>query len=490
VSIDVEKLTQVVGDGEDGVTLAATDGVEDGGETDLGGYLVELDRAYYAGERAYFGLPDGSFYTVVNPQYASLAMVSRLSGLFEETADALANYGVDPDTGKCWTDGLDADSLLPYYWVNKMAKNPDTWTSSSTYFVLEAGEEKLSMGPVWDFDQSYYLRAEDGESIADEPSQADTACSWACELERIPDFQTQAKAFFAQKVAPAVDVLLGDENACGTCLHSLAWYWRETAASRRMNDVLWNPQSAFGTVVADTYEENYQNFRSFITDRYAWITQDLANWPESGAVDDVAITLSAPYGNVEDRLSAELDDLHTNAEQPVVELTQISEATAESYAVWQADLTVAAKPGTAVAEDARATVNGTEIPAARNADGTLSVSVRFEDPSYRPAEYDGTDYGLVFNADYYAERYPEAAALAGDDTDALLAYYVETGLADFQVANAFFDPEEVLKNVPDIADLYGDTAEGAVDYFLDGGCDDLMGTLDKTFEPAVWAAEP
>ena len=113
--------------------------------------------------------------------------------------------------------------------------------------------------------------------------------------------------------------------------------------------------------------------------------------------------------------------------------------------------------------------------------------MRFDDPSYRPAEYDGTDYGLVFNAEYYAEHNAEAAAAAGDDPDALLAYYVETGIAQGDVANAFFDPKEVLADVPDITDLYGDDYDAAVTYFLESGYEDLMSTLDKSFTPTVWA---
>ena len=53
---------------------------------------------------------------------------------------------------------------------------------------------------------------------------------------KLPQYQTLAKAFLAEKVTPAVQVLLGDEDAQGETLRSLAWYWQETAASRRMNE--------------------------------------------------------------------------------------------------------------------------------------------------------------------------------------------------------------------------------------------------------------
>ena len=486
--IDLDTLVQTKTETDDGVSVAALDGVEDGDETNLGAYLVELDNAYYSEENAYFGLTNGMYFTLKNPKHASVNMVSYIGGLFSNLDAALANYGVNPETGENWNELLDAESVLPYYWVNKLAKNPDTWLTSSTYFVLPEGSTKVQMGPVWDFDQAFYRRYSEDSSVADSLTLPNGVDSWAYDLERIPEFQTMSKTFFSQKFVPAVrDVLLGDENATSGCLHSLTWYWQQTAASRQMNDMLWKPESIFGTVVAETREENYQALRSFIEDRFAWLEQDIAQWPCEGSVQNIAISLSAPYGNTEDRMSAKVDDLHTNASQPQVQLTQISEATEENFAVWQADLIISGKPGTALADQVSISVNGTAVPGIRNGDGTVTVSVQFADPSYRPAEYEGTDYGLVFNAEYYAEHNAEAVAAAGDDPDALLAYYVETGIARGDVANAFFDPKEVLADVPDITDLYGNDYGAAVTYFLESGYEDLMSTLDRSYTPTVWA---
>ncbi len=488
VGIDLDMLEQTKTETDDGVSVAALDGVEDGDETNLGAYLVELDNAYYSEENAYFGLSNGMYFTIKNPKHASVNMVSYIGGLFSNLDAALTNYGVNPETGENWNELLDAESVLPYYWVNKLAKNPDTWLSSSTYFVLPEGSTKVQMGPVWDFDQAFYRRYSENSSVADSLTLPNGVDSWAHDLERIPEFQTLSKTFFVQKLAPAVrNVLLGDENPVSGGLHSLAWYWQQTAASRKMNDILWKPESIFGTVVAETREENYQALRSFIKDRFAWLEQDIAQWPGEESAKNIAISLSVPYGNTGERLCATLDDLHTNAEQPQVQLTQISEATEDEDAVWQADLTVESKPGCALAEDATITVNGVCVPASPCEDGTVTVSVQFDDPSYWPAEYDGTDYGLVFNAEYYAEHNADAAAAAGDDPDALLAYYVETGIARGDVANVFFDPKEVLANVPDITDLYGDDFEAAVTYFLESGYEDLMSTLDRSYTPTVWA---
>ena len=481
--IDLDSLNQTTATNRYGQTLSATEGVEDADTTDLGGYLLELDDSYFAEEKAYFNLSNGMVFTVKNPEYASVGMVTYLSELCEDANATLTHYGTSPETGKTWTDYFDTDSLLPYFWTYELSKNPDLWYSS-TYLVLPQGSEKLAMGPVWDFDLGYYLRNEEGSS--DATGLTDSDREWGYNFCCIPGFQTLAKQFFVDKLKPAVEgILLGDMDAHGTWLHSLTWYWEEESASLRMNDVLWDPRSLFGTEVAGTFGENYENLRAFIIQRITWLTNEVATWPESTPATQVDITLTAPYADVDAGLALSMDDLHNNVAMATMEKSIVNEATEESYSTWRADITIASKPDVSISDDLQVTVNGIAIPFTRNDDGTISLSVLFEDPSYRVAEYDGTDYGLVFNADYYAEHYPEAVAEVGSDPAALLEYYVQNGLNNGQIANVFFDPTEVLAKISDAESMFGDNFEDLANFFNDAGYEDWMSTLDRTFAPEV-----
>ena len=488
IGVDVEAQPQEKGTNRYGMAIAGTANVQDAGETNLGGYLIELDNAYFAQERAWFTLRCGAVYTLRNPEYATLAMVSAISELFEETDNALQAYGTNPDTGLTWQDYLDADTVLPYLWTNLLAQNPDAWLTSSTFFVLPEGGGKLRLSQVWDFDVAYTPRGY-GESVTDLFSRKVSLSNWAYDLLCIPAFQTMAKTFLEEKLLPAVDVLLGDADAKGTYLHSLAWYWQTTAASRSMNDVLWDPAAFLRREVLPTYAENYAALRTFITQRRAYLVAEAASWPGSTPEDVIDVTLTAPYANVENRTQATVDDLRENATQPIATLTVVTEATEDAFATWRAELLIAPKPGVPFADGVRVLVNGVDAAVTANADGSVTASVLFEDPSYRPAEYEDTDYGLVFDTDYYRAHYPDAVAEVGEDAQALLAWYVENGIALGQQANAFFDPAEALATVPDIADLYGDSAEGAIWYFLESGYEDLMTTMDRLFTPQVRAAQ-
>lgn len=485
IGVDIEAQTQVTGQNRYGMPLAATGGVQDGGSATLGGYLVELDNAYYASERAYFTLRSGAVYTLRNPEYATLAMVESVSETFEALGGALAGYGVNAETGQRYEELLDVGSALPYLWVNLLAQNPDAWLTSSTYFAVPEGGGKVRLGPVWDFDVAYTQRNQT-ESVDDLFARKGAQGNWAQELLCIPSFQSAAKAFFTQRLTPAVSILLGREDVQGACLHSLSWYWNETAASRRMNDVLWDPEGFLGRAVSQNWEENYTALRSFLSRRFASLARVVAAWPEAQPAQQVDVTLRAPYGAVEESLCATVDAMYQNAAQPAVSLTLECEATAEAFAVYRADITLSPKPDVPFAADTRVMVNGVQAAAILRADGTLAASVWFVDPSYRPAVYQDTDYGLVFDADYCRVHCPQAVAQAGDSAQALLTWYVETGMAQWQQANAFFNPREVLEAVPDIAELYGQSAEGAVQYFLESGYVDLMETMGRTFAPEVW----
>lgn len=485
--ISLQTLMQVTGTNRYGSTFTATGGVEDADSVALGGYLIEMDQSYYDEQRAHFALTDGTIFTVRNPEYASESMMSYISELFEEANASLNHYGTNPETGKSWTEYFDTDSILPFYWINQLAKNPDIWYSS-TYMWLSEGSQVIHLGPVWDFDIAYSLRARSGFSTSDGYVGDDR--TWGNALATIPAFQKTASAYFTETLWPLVqNVLLGDEDAHGEVLHSLAWYWQEESASRRMNDILWDPVSLFDSVTASTYEQNYENLRTFLSDRIDWLKSEIESWPEEAQATRVEITLTAPYADVEEGMTLTMDDLHTNVAMPQMELSVETDATETEDAVWRADITIGQKPGVAISDSLEVLVNGAVIPFTRNQDGSISLSVLFADPSYRVADYDDTDYGLVFNPDYYAERYPEVVAEVGDDPEALLAYYVENGMAEGQVANAFFDPAEILAKIPDVQETVGEATEDLVWFFTEAGYTDWMSQLEKTFTPEVWAAD-
>jgi len=486
IGVDITTHAQVSAVSAGGSALYATEDVFDGGNYSLGGYLLEMDCAHYQGSQSYFCLSTGDLFVVKNPEFASLDIVEYLAEKFEGLNATLHNYGVNPSTGQSWTDVFDADSMVPYYWVCELAKCYAAWDHQS-YFVMEQGESKVRMGPVWDFDKAYSLTCD-----TDDPTGITESGGggWGRWLLRIPEFQSMAKQYFSQTLEPIVrDILLGDTDAHGTYLHSLAWYWQWESASRAMNDVLWNPIGLYETVVYPTYQENYEGMYAFLSERIDWLAQEIEAWPCYTSAASAAVTLQATYANVLDSMAAAVDDFYTNATVAALQGSTVTQATDTGYATLRADITLAPKPATVFTDDFTVTVNGAPVPFTQNEDGSVTVSVLFEDPSYRVAEYGPDDYGLVFDADYYAAHYPEVVAEVGSDPAALLAYYVDYGIWDGQAANAFFDPNEVISQLDDVVQMLGEDYEAIVFNFIEYGYLYWPTQLNKTLTPQVRAAE-
>ena len=450
------------------------------------GYLIELDMHDGKADQPSFTLSAGLTFLVHSPNDASDAMLAYVGGQMETLYAAIAAAGSRPDAGSGWTELLDVPSLLPYFWGNEWAMNTDTWRFSSTFYVLPPASRTFRMGPVWDFDLAFSRILQSGGSLSGPTGLTESlrTDSIVRGLLHIPAFQTLAARYYADVLKPVVtQILLGDESARGDVLHSLAWYWAEETQARRMNDVLWNPVSAIGRYAAPTYEENYEDLRAFIAERTAWLAQETARWLAPKALDTIRVTVSANYANTADTLHALAEPADADMYEVSETHTQESEATETAFARWRADLTAKPAPGYCVAAGARLLVNDTEIPWQKNADGSISASVRFEDPSYRPAVYGGVDYGLVFDRDFYRTAEP------GASREELLADYVRSALPEGLAGNAFFDPQEIVRSLPNVNAMLGDDYAGVTYFFLDAGYADWMSWLGKTYRPTVLPAD-
>ena len=70
--------------------------------------------------------------------------------------------------------------------------------------------------------------------------------------------------------------------------------------------------------------------------------------------------------------------------------------------------------------------------------------------------YDGVNYSLVYNYDYYIDHYPDVKAEYGLDDVSTLKYFVEHGMAEGHQACASFDVMSYKRQYPDLRNAFGD----------------------------------
>lgn len=126
---------------------------------DIGnGFLIERelqDRyeiAVYLEGKGGFVTKRGDYFLIEHPENPTQEQIEAIRSFVQEAEDAVfAQDGVNPDTGRAWSEYLDKDSFVRKYLLEEVTKNYDGGVTSAYYYMPE-GEEKLYAGPAWDYD--------------------------------------------------------------------------------------------------------------------------------------------------------------------------------------------------------------------------------------------------------------------------------------------------------------------------------------------------
>ena len=85
------------------------------------------------------------------------------------------------------------------------------------------------------------------------------------------------------------------------------------------------------------------------------------------------------------------------------------------------------------------------------------------------SNYDETDYGLVYDYNYYVENHPEVTAAVGTDSDAVLAYFVQNDMPRGVRASLNFDPATYKARYADLAAAFGDNWTSYYQHYMTYG---------------------
>lgn len=470
-----------------GNAFTYTEGIIESNSPADGSYLVELESAVTLNDRCHFSLSDGSMYAVKNPENASQTMMDYISTQLEEAWQAVSHRGVNPSTGLGIEDYFDVDSFARVALLHELSQNFDGFHYSSTYFVLPAGETRFQAGPPWDFDLAF-----EPSSVAlleHYPSYQDDigfkeSTGWMPAFYTCQSFRDAMQAICRDELYPMLQSILLDGGE-GRYLRSLEGYQQEIAASQAMNERLWPLKYSWHYQPVDTFEGAAEQLRGFVKKRGDWLYEALMSW---SAFDPSAVTLTADamYTQTETTFRLLADNTCWNGIVDSFELEQVQEADESAYALWQVQAVIVPLEGHPFGVDPSVTVNGQAVTPSLLEDGTLSITFTFEDPSYRPVDYYGEDIGLVYDPAAYAANYPELAAEYADDPEGLMEYFYYDGMMEGHKGNAFFDPQELYLNFPDIADrLWEDWPSYYMDFMMQGDTIFWMNKGMRRYTPEV-----
>ena len=247
-----------------------------------GGYLVEFESygVRYKMEASAYTTQKGNVLVVKSPEYASAGQMAYISALFQSFENAImAEDGIDPETGRHYTEIADAESLALKYMIEEISENYDG-NSSSQYFYKpsDSVSEKLFAGPVWDYDSSFgsYAAKHNAKSVLNPAylwiAKGDRT-AWYPALYRHADFRSLVASLWNSRVKGAVEALLGIGQMEG--VRSIAQLQASIAASAAMDRVRW-PRPQTSSTVAQTgasFEENVVFLTEYLQKRYDFLNE-------------------------------------------------------------------------------------------------------------------------------------------------------------------------------------------------------------------------
>jgi len=156
-----------------------------------GGYLLEIDDSADELEGTVFTTSRGVKITVKSPDedYIVPSQKDYIAAHVQKFEDALfADNWLDPVNG--YRKYMDLNSFVQWYITAEYTAEPNSFRS--VYFYKELGDDRLTFGPVWDFDFAFDNSARFGSRpralIAQEGRGEEWCFTWINRLRQDPSF--------------------------------------------------------------------------------------------------------------------------------------------------------------------------------------------------------------------------------------------------------------------------------------------------------------
>jgi hypothetical protein len=264
--VDLGSLPTRTATNKYGYTYQYVEGAKDPDDIS-GGYLLEIDNAWYKGETCWFQNSD-RVVVVKSPEVASKDAIRRISEAYEE---ALRNARANR-FNLSGSYSMDLDSLSKTWLLSEFCKNIDAF-NTSTYLYLDSGSKTFMAQPVWDFDGSMGVRTDWPNS--DFSRYEDIVIPTGRWVIGIPSVQRRAKAIYRNELSKLVGNvrLSNSEDAVGDAghLHSLAYYRSQVSDSQAMDKVVWGISVMRNEVTPfHTWGQNVDYLVHWLSARNAW----------------------------------------------------------------------------------------------------------------------------------------------------------------------------------------------------------------------------
>ena len=251
-----------------------------------GGYILEFeyDPHNYATVESAYVTKRNMFLIIHSPEYCSERQIKYISEFMQGYENAIfAKDGIDPDSGKHYSEFVDFDSLVNKYLINEVSKNYDSNMSSEYFFKPDdSASTKAYAGPVWDLDNTYGDYTLPGNKKMLTPrlmfvNHRGSLSYWWPALSRQEDFHAAVIQRYHDTFVPALEILLGRREETDV-LKSIDTYAQAIEKSVDMEYVRYPglklPQGNAEVQTGRNLEENIAYLKDYITQRMEFLSEE------------------------------------------------------------------------------------------------------------------------------------------------------------------------------------------------------------------------
>lgn len=217
---------------------------------------------------------------------------SEIKDMLQSVENAiLSENGVDPVTGKSWTELIDMESWTKKYLIEEIVGNSDAGSISQFYYVDGNDQSgKLYAGPIWDYDRTM------GNSVAWQllcPRtfyanriyvNSNYSTPWLASLYQKELFYNRIQEIYQNELLPLMETLFqknirkySEQIAQASALNWIRWFSQEDALQEQMEALerymqerivflnkVWLEERPYYRILADASTgANYANFIVF-----------------------------------------------------------------------------------------------------------------------------------------------------------------------------------------------------------------------------------
>lgn len=251
-----------------------------------GGYILEYEnyRLRYGDDPSAYTTTRGKVLVIKDPKILSVAEMEYISGFMQGYENAIfSKNGVDPDSGKHYSEFVDFNSLVLKYMLEEVSMNADGNGSSQYYYKPADSQSTVAFaGPCWDYDATFACfnstASKRGNMI--DPTifihnKVDESLYWWPQLYRHPEFYEGVCKAWKNTYSSALQILLGNEVDLDRDLRSVDEYAAAIAKSAAMNFIRWPIENSGAPAnnkrTGLTFEANIQFLKDIIRQRYDFL---------------------------------------------------------------------------------------------------------------------------------------------------------------------------------------------------------------------------